>query len=120
MPLAFLQPDRFSAIQLDHLSVDARTNESFALEFFEHVPKLAGLIVNQWCQDNDFGARFVRQDLINDLLRCLATERLAGQGIVRLTHRGKQDSQVIVDLSRGCDSGSWVGAGAALFDGDRG
>ena len=118
MPLTFLQPDRFSAIQFDHLSIDARTNESFTPEFFEHVPELTGLILNQRSQHNDFGARFERQDLIDDLLRRLAAEGPAGEGIVRLTHRGKEDPQVIVDLSRSCDCRSWVRAGAALFDGD--
>src|SRR5215510_8202116 len=56
--------------------------------------------------------------MIKDLLRRLAAERTAGKGIVRLTHRGEENPQVIVDLSGGCDCRSWVRAGAALFDGD--
>src|ERR1700745_1136177 len=99
------------------MSVDARTNESFAPEFFEHVPKLATLILNQRRQHNDFGSRFVHQHLIDDLLRRLAAEGLASEGIVRLTHRGKKNPQIIVDLSRGCDCRSWVGASATLLRG---
>ena len=118
VPLAFLQPDRFGAIQFDHLSVDPRTNESFTPEFFEHVSELTGLILNQRRQHNDFAARFVRHYLIDDLLRRLAAERPAGERIMRLTHCGKEDPQVIVDLSRGRDCRSWIRASAASLDGD--
>src|SRR5262249_10918917 len=51
-------------------------------------------------------------------LRRLAAERSASDRIVRATHRGKKNTQIIVDLSRSCDCRSWVCAGAALFDGD--
>ena len=37
---------------------------------------------------------------------------------MRLADRGKEDPQIIVNLSRGRDGRSWVRAGAALFDGD--
>jgi len=57
--------------------------------------------------------------LIDNLLRRLATQRLASQRIVWLTHSGKKDPEIIVNFGRGRDCGSRVGAGAALFDGDR-
>ena len=120
MPLAFVEPDWLRSIQLDQLSVNPRANESFTLELFEDVPEFAGLILDQRGQHDDFGARFGGQDLINDLLGRLPDERSARSRIVRLTHRGKKDPQIIVDLSRGCDGRSRVRAGAALLDGNRG
>ena len=39
---------------------------------------------------------------------------------MRLTHRGKEDPQIIVDLSRGRDGRSRVRASAALLDRNRG
>ncbi len=120
MSLAFVKPDWVGAIQLDQLSVNPRANESFTPELFEDVPEFAGLILDQRGQHYDFGASLVGQDLIDDLLGRLAVERSARLRIMRLTHRGKEDPQIIVDLSRGRDGRSRVRAGAALLDGNRG
>jgi len=66
VPLTFLQPDRFSAISSSIICPSMRArNESFTPEFFEHVPNSPGLILNQRGQQNDFGARFERQDLVD-------------------------------------------------------
>src|ERR1041385_5949372 len=72
--LAFLQPDRLGLIQFPQLSIDARTNKSFALEFFEYIPEFTLLTFNQWCQYNNFAAWFVGQILIDYLRRRLPTE----------------------------------------------
>ena len=60
----------------------------------------------------------VSEDLIDDLLRRLAKNRLPGGRIMRLAHGRKQHAEVIVNLGRGRDGRPWIGARAALFDGD--
>ena len=62
--------------------------------------------------------RLVGQDLIDDLLRRLPEDRLAGARIVRLADRGKEHAQIIVNLRRRRDGRSRIGAGAALLDRD--
>ena len=119
MPPVLVEPDRLGAIQLNKLTINPRANESFAPEFFDYIPELARLILDQRRQHNDFGAHFVRQDLINNLLRRLPAQWPPGERIVRLTHSGKENPQIIVNFSGGRDCRSWIGAGAALLDGNR-
>src|SRR5207237_9301134 len=85
----------------------------------DYIPELARLILDQRRQHNDFGAHFVRQDLINNLLRRLPAQWPPGERIVRLTHSGKENPQIIINFSGGRDCRSWIGAGAALLDGNR-
>src|SRR6266478_1477324 len=120
MPPGLVEPDRLGAIQLHKLTIDARANESFALELFDHIPELARLILDERRQHHDFGVGFVREDLIDDLLRRLAAQRPTGQGIMRLTDSRKKDPQIIVNFSGGRDCRPRIGAGTALLDRNRG
>src|SRR5437867_2726132 len=119
MPPVLVEPNRVGAIQLHKLTINARANESFAFELFDHIPELARLVLDQWRQKNDFGPPFVREDLIDNLLRCLAAKWPTGQGVMRLTNSRKQDPQIIVNFSGGRDCRPRVGARAALLDRDR-
>src|SRR6266516_3537310 len=119
MPPGLFEPDRLGAIQLHKVTINACANKSFALELFDYIPELTRLILDERRQHNDFGASFVPEDLIDNLLRRLADQRSTGQGIMRLTNSRKKDQQIIVDLSGGRDCRPRVGAGAALFDRNR-
>ena len=61
----------------------------------------------------------IGQNLIDDLLRRLAKNRLTGSRIVRLADGRKQDPEIIVNLGRGRDGRPGIGSGAALLDRDR-
>src|SRR5207244_13629130 len=101
MPPVLIEPDRLGAIELHKLAINTRADESFALELFDHIAELARLILDEGRHHNDFGARFVREDLIDNLLRRLAAWWPAGKRIVRLPPTGKEDTQLYVA------SGEW-------------
>src|SRR5438309_1125646 len=71
-----------------------------------------------WGQPDNLRFRWVGQNLIDDLLRRLADQRFSGHGIMRLTHGGEKNSQVIVNFSGRSDGRAGVRPGAALFDGN--
>src|SRR5205807_3636357 len=87
-------------------------------QFLHDIAEFADLILYQWGEHNDFAVRFVSEDLIDDLLRRLSMNRFPGRRIVGLTNGGKENAEVIVNLGRGRDCRSWIGAGAALLDRD--
>ncbi len=58
------------------------------------------------------------QHLIDDLLRGLPDELLAGLGVVGHTNPGEQEPQVVVDLGDGADCRARVPTGRFLVDGD--
>src|SRR5438477_11286007 len=117
--LAFFQPNWFGAIECDNFSIDARADKSLAFHFLDDISEFADLIVHQRREDDDSAVRFVPENLIDNLLWRLPMNRFASRRIVRLTDRRKKNSQVVVNLGRGRDCRSWIGAGTALLDRDR-
>ena len=117
--LALPQPDRFRSSELDNFAIHPNPDKAFAFRFLDHVAEFAAFVPHQRREQDNFRFRRIGEDLIDNLLRRLAEDRLPGQRIVRLADRRKKDAQIIVNLRRGRNDGAGIRPRAALFDGDR-
>ena len=104
--------------ELDDLTVDAGADEAFGREVGHQGVVGALAAADDRGQDLEPGPFLHRQHPIDDLLRCLADEALAGLGVVGDADAGEQQAEVVVDLGDGADRGPRVAARALLVDRD--
>ena len=119
VPSGLFQPDRFRLSQFKNLAIHPHADEAFAFHLLDHVAKLAHFIPHQRSEQDDLRLRRESENLIDDLLRRLAMDRLPGGGIVRLPDGREQNAQVIVYLRRGRNRRPRIRPRAPLFDRDR-
>ena len=118
MFVALRQPDRLGPRQFDDLAIHPHPHEALALQFLNYVAKFSDFALHHRREQDDPTFRGIRLDLVGDLLRREFENGRARGRIVRLSHRGKEQPQVVVDLRRGGDGRARISARAALLDGD--
>ncbi len=104
----------------DDLAVDPGAREALRLQLGEEVDELALATLHDGGEHLEAGAVLERQQLVDDLLRRLAGDRLAADRAVRPAGAGEEQAEVVVDLGDGADRRARVAVGRLLVDGDRG
>ena len=120
MPAGLGQLGSFGSAQFNHLPVNPQPHKSLPLGLLDHVTELPGLSHDQRSQHHEFGTLGPGQNRIRNLLRRLTHHRLPGHRIVRTSHGGKKQPQVIINLRRGRDGRTRIGPGSPLLDGNGG
>ena len=104
--------------QVVDLAVDAGTAEALAGQVDEELLVGALAAAHDRGQHLEAGALGQLQDAVDDLLRRLAHQRLAGVGVVRDADAGEQQAEVVVDLGDGADGRAGVAGRGLLVDRD--
>ena len=104
--------------QFVQLAVDARPYVPVGLQLRQQC--LVGALPSPHHGGEDLEACALGQPQhpVDDLLRRLAHQRLAGLGVVGDADASEQQAEVVVDLGDGADGGTRVARGALLVDGD--
>ena len=105
--------------ELDDFAIDPDPDKPFPLHLFDHIAEFALLVLEERREQDDLGFCRIGENLIDDLLRRLPMDWLTCRGIVRLAHGRKEDAQIVENLGRGRDRGSWVRPCAPLLDRNR-
>ena len=106
-------------VEIDELPVDDGSDEPLAGEVGKQGVVGALSALHDWSEDLESQPFLHRQDLVDDLLRCLAHQRFTRLGIVRDTDASEQEAQIVVDLGDGADRRPRVAACGLLVDRDR-
>ncbi|CAB4898861.1 unannotated protein [freshwater metagenome] len=101
-----------------HDAVDAGSRIALGLHGAEEVRVFALALPHHRCQNLKLGALGQFHDAIHDLLRCLPGYGATAIGAMRLPDARVEQAEVVVDLSHGAYSGSWVAGGGLLINRD--
>jgi len=102
----------------EHLAIDTHADKALAFDSCEDLLMTSLLAANQWCEKNDLGAGFMREDLLDDLLSALLLDGLPAFRAMRLADAAVEQAQVIVDFRDRGDDGSWIAPGGSLLNGN--
>ena len=106
-------------VEIDELPVDDGSDEPLAGEVGKQSVVASLSALHDRSEDLESQPFLHRQDLVDDLLRCLAHQRFTRLGIVRDTDASEQEAQIVVDLGDGADRRPRVAACGLLVDRDR-
>ena len=118
MLLLFIQDRSF--IQIADKAIDASAYKTLASKVVQQMYVFAFAVLNHGCQQHKLAALRQRQHLIHHLTHGLCIERLSVLRTTGFPGAGKQQTQVIVDLSNGAHGGARVVRGRLLLNGNRG
>ena len=118
MFVALGQPDRLGPRQFDNFAIHAHPHKAFALQFLNYVAKFSDFALHNRSQQHDATFRRIGRDLVGDLLRREFENGRARGRIVRLSHRGKEQPQVVVNFRRRGDRRARISARTPLLDRD--
>ena len=107
---------RRGLLQLPHLPIHPHADEALTTELFEQALQIARLTFHHWREHDHAGAFLQRQHPPTDLLRRVAREHLARDGIMRHAGHRIEHAQVVVNLRDGGDGGARVGRGMRLLN----
>ena len=103
-----------------HLAVHAHVHVSFLTNGFKQFLVMTLSALHERRQQQDFLARVLTHDEVDDLLVGVMHHFLARQVRVRLARTGKQQTQKIIHLGHGAHRRTRVAARRFLVDGDNG
>ena len=106
-------------LEFRQLTVDSRPHEPLAGQLLHHVAELTLLLLDHRREQHHPRVLRQREQLLDDVSRAQARNRLAALRAVRLADVGEQQAQIIVNLGGGGDGRTRVAAGGTLLDGDR-
>ena len=106
-------------LEFRQLTVDSRPHEPLAGQLLQHVAELTLLLLDHRREQHYSRVLRKREELLDDVARAQARNRLAALRAVRLADVGEQQAQIVVNLGCGGDSRARVPTGGTLLDGDR-
>ena len=106
-------------VDVDRLTVDARTHVALTRQIFEQRVVLALAATNHRREDLEADAVIHVEDAVDDLLRGLTLQLGAVVRAVLHTDTGVEQAEVVVDLGDRADGGPRVAAARLLIDRDR-
>ena len=119
MRLIALELEFVLLVEIDELPVDDGTDEPLAGEVGKQGVVGALSALDDRSEDLESQPFLHRQDLVDDLLGCLAHQLFTRLGIVRDTDTSEQEAQIVVHLGDGADRRPRVPARGLLVDRDR-
>ena len=110
--------DLHAACDLQQLTINADVEITFAAHRLEELTIVTFTTAHQGCQDIDRLAGIVVHDHVEHLLLGIFHHLLTSGVAVGLTCAGKEQTQVVIDLSGGANGGTRILVGGLLLDAD--